>query len=249
MYTFYRASVRILGALLAAVICTLSVGCRHEAGELPAIPGGREDQELLAAADRGDVAGVRALLKNGANPNFQSRSDRTGVPPLVIAAQRGHTEVVRILLEAGARVEGRLWTDETALYAAAWRGHLDTVRLLLEWGANVQVRVGTSHLDADADAVSKAIAGGHAKVAWLLLAAGAEVRPDHVCVAIEGGHVDVIDVLLRVPIEAHAIRCDGRSPLEAARRLGSPQGDEIAARLSGKWPDTYYRWSVKDARE
>ncbi len=53
---------------------------------------------------------------------------------LIEAAWRGHAEVVRALLGAGADVHAR---GDQALRDAAWRGHVEVVRALLAAGANV----------------------------------------------------------------------------------------------------------------
>ena len=57
--------------------------------------------------------------------------------PLFVAAQNGHLEVIRFLVESGAnRDRGRTDTGGTPLFIAAQRGHLEVVRFLVESGAN-----------------------------------------------------------------------------------------------------------------
>ncbi len=62
------------------------------------------DQDLLAAAAKGDAAAVRALLKGGANIESTDKNGRT---PLMLAAQHGHAALVSALLEAGAKADAR----------------------------------------------------------------------------------------------------------------------------------------------
>ncbi|KAJ5699161.1 hypothetical protein N7493_012069 [Penicillium malachiteum] len=58
--------------------------------------------------------------------------------PLDIAVQRGHTGVVRILLDHGADpTMGDQGRRNTPLFVAIKKGHLDVVRVLLDRGANV----------------------------------------------------------------------------------------------------------------
>jgi len=57
------------------------------------------DNELLEAAENGDLIKVQTLLENGANPNAR---DGYGWTPLHSAALNGHVEIVKILLERGA---------------------------------------------------------------------------------------------------------------------------------------------------
>lgn len=56
-------------------------------------------EAILAAARKGDVAGVKKLLDQGADVNAKGRYD---VTPLMTAALRGNVELVRLLLERGA---------------------------------------------------------------------------------------------------------------------------------------------------
>lgn len=56
---------------------------------------------LNRAALQGNAAEVTRLLEAGAFPDGQ---DETGFTPLMVAAREGHTEVVRLLIDAGADV-------------------------------------------------------------------------------------------------------------------------------------------------
>lgn len=59
---------------------------------------------LHAAAFRGDVAGLEALLDSGADVNAR---DAHGVTPLIAAITQGHIEVIRLLLARGADVQAQ----------------------------------------------------------------------------------------------------------------------------------------------
>jgi len=90
-----------------------------ESGETP----------LHFAAAGGHTAIVTLLIQAGAQPDTP---DHRGIPPLVGAAQNGHAEVVRALLEHRARAG-----IQDALIAASSAGSPDAVRMLLRAGATV----------------------------------------------------------------------------------------------------------------
>ena len=69
--------------------------------------------------------------------------------PLHEAARHGHAELVRLLLERGARVNARSGTGRTALHLAAEEGHADVVRVLVDSGADVSIRDGRGKTAAD----------------------------------------------------------------------------------------------------
>ncbi|WP_224240345.1 ankyrin repeat domain-containing protein [Hyalangium gracile] len=83
---------------------------------------------LFDAVMAGDVARVEELLAAGEDPNPLGERGRT---PLMVAAERGHEEVVRVLLDGGA--EPMLTDDagETALLMAAAHGHPAVCKLLM----------------------------------------------------------------------------------------------------------------------
>ena len=69
--------------------------------------------------------------------NGQDELKRT---PLIIAAERGSTGVVKVLLQAKAKVGEVDILGRTALHWAAWQGCDEIVRLLLDTGAQVDKR-------------------------------------------------------------------------------------------------------------
>jgi ankyrin repeat protein len=64
------------------------------------------DADLYGAALRGDVAAVDRLIAQGANVNARS-FENSNETPLHPAVDKGHVEVVRHLLRAGANPELR----------------------------------------------------------------------------------------------------------------------------------------------
>ena len=93
-----------------------------------------DDKALLDATKRGDVAAVRSLLNEGADPNA---AQGDGLSALHLAAQQGNLEVAEILLGAGANIEAETRIGAyTPLHVASGRAHTPVVRALLDAGAN-----------------------------------------------------------------------------------------------------------------
>ncbi|PIG82070.1 hypothetical protein AARAC_000247 [Aspergillus arachidicola] len=124
---------------------------------------------------------VKLLLKRGAAVDIDESS---GQSALSRAAQRGHLETCKILLDEGANIDTRDdgtnaqaqdKSDRTALFMAAERGHKAVVKLLLGEGANTEARD-----KWDRTPIFLAAEHGHETIVKLLLDAGAKVNAkDH----------------------------------------------------------------------
>lgn len=97
--------------------------------------GARVD-DLPAVAGLGRVEDVRRLL-GGANGDSRHRA-------LALAAQLGHAEVVRLLLDSGEEPDrynpDGMHAHATPLHHAALHGHEAVVRLLVERGARLDIK-------------------------------------------------------------------------------------------------------------
>jgi len=140
-------------------------GVEQPSMAVPAAAEGRSlGNDLLEAARTGDAAAVRALLQTGAEVNA-ARGD--GITALHLAAEHGHAEVVRTLLDAGAALErGTRIGHYTPLHLAARGGHGEVVALLLDAGADPLAATTNSH--ATALHLAAAAVGGQRAVAALL---------------------------------------------------------------------------------
>ncbi len=85
------------------------------------------------------------------------------------AAERGNTDIVRYLLDAGVEVNAVDYAGKTALILASDRGHIDTVRFLIEAGADININHSGTALTAAAD-------GGHLEIVQMLIQSGANVN-------------------------------------------------------------------------
>jgi hypothetical protein len=102
---------------------------------LPALALGQNSKQQLndqfwEAVRQGDVANVTALLDKGADVNAKFRY---GTTALFKAAERGHVEVVKILLARGADVAVKdTFYGATAMSWALQNNHVEVVKQLLE---------------------------------------------------------------------------------------------------------------------
>lgn len=115
--------------------------------------------DLLAAVQAGDLAGVRASLAAGADPN------ESETLPLRQAASLGHADIVQTLLAADAGVHAH---DDAAIRFAVQNGHLAVVRLLLSHGADISA---FAH-----QPLRSAVSHGHEAIVRLLRECGAELK-------------------------------------------------------------------------
>jgi ankyrin repeat protein len=97
-----------------------------------------EREQLHFASGDGDLQAVKRLLQQGADPNA---FDDLGWTPLIHAAKRGHLDVVRCLLAAGAKVDARdeARVGNTALAEVAAECSLEMAKALVEAGADPSI--------------------------------------------------------------------------------------------------------------
>jgi hypothetical protein len=178
--------LRAMTRLVSVIVASMAV--------LPALARAAADQDLLAAVRKGDVAAVKALLDGGLPVDTKFRYDRTA---LSFAADRGHADIVTLLLDRGANVNAAdTFYKATPLVWAAQNEHVDVLKILLARGATgaadvlgkgvekknaelVEAALGTSKLTADdlAYAVEQADKNGLTDIAARLRKAGAVPPP------------------------------------------------------------------------
>lgn len=89
---------------------------------------------LHIAAYKGNLAILEILIKKLSSLNVDlNLKIASGATALFLAAQQGHTEVVKCLKMHGAAINQSNYIKETPLIAATYNGHIETVKLLLEY--------------------------------------------------------------------------------------------------------------------
>ena len=94
------------------------------------------DLKLWNASNDGDEILVSQCLKEGAEIDWKN-GDHSSLSALHQAAGRGHTNVARLLLDAGWDIETRTAYGATPLYRALGYGRLETAKFLILRGAQI----------------------------------------------------------------------------------------------------------------
>ncbi|OAD01793.1 hypothetical protein MUCCIDRAFT_144012, partial [Mucor lusitanicus CBS 277.49] len=100
------------------------------------LPNAESLYPLHLAARQGHAELCRVLSQN--KQDLDKPDKYNTWTPLFWAANDGHVDCVRILINAGCKVNAKDENGKTALYYAAWEGHMDCVQLLLDAGCEVE---------------------------------------------------------------------------------------------------------------
>lgn len=121
---------------------------------------------LMTAASKGDSAGVKSLISEGAAVNLaETHGSKTA---LMQAAVSGSVDCVNALIEGGADVNAKDNGGNTALSLAAFSGSVECVKVLIKKGAKLNTR------DSFGDTpLATAIENNNTECAEVLRAAGA----------------------------------------------------------------------------
>lgn len=95
-------------------------------------------ESVFDLAARGDTEALEARVAE--EPELVNASTDAGRTPLHYAASANRVEVIRMLVEAGARLDAQDETGMTPLHAAAFWGRRDAAGALLEAGADLHAR-------------------------------------------------------------------------------------------------------------
>ena len=211
----------------------------------PNLANQRGEVPIFVAAALGNAQMVQKLLRVGVDPNTLENEKLTvsmtnSLPsmgrntPLLAAAQAGHTEVVRVLLNGGAAVNHQGFLNKTALFCAVDRSYGATVELLLKSNADPNLN--------DIEGLTPLIVAsrnGNSRITQMLLDAGAEPnvaeRADvpgeggkafgaagmtALIYASRAGHKEIVSMLLRAGANVNAASERGETALKEANANG-----------------------------
>ena len=210
---------------------------------VPGISGALPDPVRFShAMEQGDLVLAREWLDTGLHPDFEGAVIGSG---LMIGAWEGNIPLMELFHGRGADINKANRLGEQALQHAAWRGKLAAVRWLLERGARIN-RDGREW-----SALHYAVFAGHAEVAGLLLAQGADINATStngstpLMMAAREGHTGLVRSLMTAGARRDIVNDQGENAvhwamrhnnLSIARDIGGPESfGVVAARPAASW--------------
>ncbi|XP_076098577.1 uncharacterized protein LOC143068422 isoform X3 [Mytilus galloprovincialis] len=155
---------------------------------------------IHAAVYEGNVERLEALINTGVHINFQASQHKYKITPLMIAASRGLLEVVRLLIQKGAKIDQLDNFKRPALMYAVFSGSLPVAYYLILHGSDV------NHVDSSGCApIHYAAISGHLQILKLLFQEGGACKyiPSQInmgsplMIARTRGHQDIVDFLMK----------------------------------------------------
>ncbi|XP_069344750.1 ankyrin repeat and SAM domain-containing protein 1A isoform X3 [Eulemur rufifrons] len=184
---------------------------------------------LHLAAWKGDAQIVRLLIHQGPSHTRVNEQNNDNETALHCAAQYGHTEVVKVLLEELTDPTMRNNKFETPLDLAALYGRLEVVKMLLNAHPNLLSCNTKKHTP-----LHLAARNGHKAVVQVLLDAGMDSNyqtemGSALHEAALFGKTDVVQILLAAGIDVNIKDNRGLTALDTVRELPSQKSQQIAA--------------------
>eukprot|EP00914_Ancora_sagittata_P012716 GHVO01024482.1.p1 GENE.GHVO01024482.1~~GHVO01024482.1.p1 ORF type:complete len:522 (+),score=49.83 GHVO01024482.1:117-1682(+) len=177
---------------------------------------------LHIAADLGTAECTALLLKHGARPDIH---DPSGFTPVVIAARKGHADIVKQLISAGCNVNKPTFRVRAcALHWASTNGHYKAAQELLLAGANMETR--TVHQRTP---LMLAARSDHPAIVELLLESGVDLNAVDTAgasalhLATEEGSVDCVALLVQAGADVNGQMRRGDTPVMNAARKCFPE--------------------------
>lgn len=173
------------------------------------------DQEIIVAAEAGDLQKVIKALEAGANPSAMGPNSGA----LHCAAFNGHETVVALLLEKGAEVNSKDKQSYYPIHLAASRGYVSITEQLIEAGADLEVIT-----TQNGTPLHVAAASNQPRIIPLLLKAGANLEARDIngltplAAAASLGNAEVVRFLVDAGADVNTKDAGSDSPLIKALR-------------------------------
>jgi ankyrin repeat protein len=211
----------LIGAVAVTAASPLTLLFQEQTGRKttdPPLPAqGKLGQDLFLAIDHRDVKGVQQLLAKGADPNSRNGLEFT---PLYIAAASHQPDVMKALIDAGAKTDAPSSYGTPLTFAAA-TAHLNGVNMLLALGADP----GYARTDG-MTVLMMAANAGHPGVVAELLKRKVDVNAidgndtTALALAARAGNEPVVDMLIQAGADVNRADFEGISPLMTAAMTG-----------------------------
>lgn len=199
--------VVLLVAILSVVLVGYNIDVQAK-GTSNVKQGTTKCVDILKASENGDLKGVKQCVADGVDINS---SVKGGYTALQTASKYGHLDVVKFLIENGAKINqqvelegtpeeegGNIYSD-TALMYASRAGHIDIVKYIIDKGADVNLKDfkgSTALIRASTDT-------GHIEIVKLLIKSGADINTRNIfnngalAFALWDGHFDIAKYLIK----------------------------------------------------
>jgi len=217
-------------AVLLAAVCLMTASNSAHAGP-------RDDQALIAAAGKGDLAGIARLIAGGASVTARDSRGRTA---LLAATHANQVAAARALIAAGADVNAKDDIEDSPYLYAGAEGRSEILEMTLGAGADLRSvnRYGGT-------ALIPAAHHGHPQAVRILLSTA--IDKDHVnklgwtalleaVILGDGGptHTGIVRLLVEAGANPNLADRDGVTPLAHAKRRGFKEMVGILEAKGGK---------------
>ena len=197
-------------------------------------------EPIHAAARQGDIEAVKQHLAAGADVNA---IDHEGNTPLHHAVYNDQTEIIRLLIDKGAEVNGKRKAANNEkgvapLHTATWRSTIETMELLIDNGADVNMKRADGAI-----ALHYAVWFGLKEKAEFLLSKGSDVKardgnnegatPLHVAVW-KSPNNGIVELLIENEADVNDKNNSGETPLDWAIKFDETDIADLLRKHGGK---------------
>lgn len=172
-------------------------------------------EKLMNALMAADCNGSKGIVTSVEDVDY---ADKGNISLLMYGSLYGCIEVVKALLDKGAKLDGQGDDGWTALICASWKGHNEIVKLLLDKGATLDWQ------DMEGfTALMIASQFGHSEVIKVLLERGAKLDLQMstgltaLIIASINGNTEVVKLLLEKGANTEITTIEGKTALDYAK--------------------------------